>query len=108
MVSALKQADVKYLDSKGHEIKLSEKIRKLRGNPAFTADYARKRITLELIDNIEIWKRERDQLIHGLANIPYDHESIKEIAERGQKLASELDNNSVNKYYDKKREKHTD
>jgi hypothetical protein len=104
-VSALRHAGVKYLDSKGHEIKLSEKVRKLRSNPAFTTTYVRRRITLELLDEIVDWKRDRDLLIHAMAKIPYDHDSVKNVAERGQVLVRNFGNKvkSVNQYYDKQK-----
>ena len=56
-----------------------------------------------MIGDIEIWKRDRDVLIHNLAKIPYDHEQVKQIAERGQLLTNLLDNKvrSVNRYCDK-------
>lgn len=102
-LSVLKHAGVKYLDSKGHEIKLQDKLRKMKGNPAFLNDYVRERITLELIDEIESWKTDRNQLVHALAKIPYSHDSIKEVAERGQILINTIDNRvrSVNRFFDK-------
>ncbi|MGO5292920.1 hypothetical protein ACTQ1N_12225 [Porcincola sp. LCP21S3_C12] len=104
-LSALKHAGVKYVDSKGYEIKLNEKLRKMKGNPAFLNDYVRKRITLELIEEIDSWKTDRNQLVHALAKIQYNHESIKQIAERGQLLVDTLDNKvkSVNRYFDKQK-----
>ena len=103
-LSALKHAGVKYQDSKGHDYKLSEKLRRIKGNPAFNNAYIHKRISLELIESVENWKRDRDRLIHALARIPYDNEEVKEIAERGQELVNTLDNivRSVNRYYDKR------
>ena len=102
-LSALKHAGVKYVESNGNEIKLANKLRKMRGNPAFENNYVRKRITYDLIDKITEWKRDRDILIHDLAKIPYNHESIKEIAERGKIIVDELDNKvrSINRYHDK-------
>ena len=35
-LSALKHAGVKYQDNKGHDFKLAEKIRRMRGNQAFS------------------------------------------------------------------------
>ena len=105
-LSVLMHARVKYQDKRGWELKLSGKLRKMKTNPAFTNPYVRKRIDLELIEKIEIWKRDRDRLIHALAQIPYDNEEIKEIAERGQELIKILDNRvrSVNRFYDKQNE----
>ena len=48
--------------------------------------YIRKRMALELSEEITVWKRERDKLIHALAMIPYDHESVKATAITGQEL----------------------
>lgn len=106
--SVLRHAGVKYTDSKGHELKISEKLKKMRGNPAFDIPYVRQRIPIELLDQITAWKRERDQLIHALAKIPYDHESVKSVAIRGQELARFLSNKvkSVNKYHDGLQVKH--
>ena len=99
--SALKHAGVKYLNDKGHEIKLSEKLDKMRSNRAFVVPYVRKRITLEFLEQITNWKRERDRLIHALARIPYEPELVKSIAEDGRELVRVLDNKvkSVNNYY---------
>lgn len=102
-LSVLKHAGVKYLDNRGMELKLSSKLNKIRTNPAFTNHYVRKRIPEEFIVNIIDWKRDRDRLIHKLASIPYNHESVKEIAERGRELVDSLDNKvkSINRYYDR-------
>ena len=103
--SALKHAGVEYINNKGFEIKLSTKINKLKGNPAFLIPFVRQRITIELLDEIEEWKRQRDRLIHALAKIPYNHEEIKYIALRGQELVRIFSNKvqSVNNYYNKLR-----
>ena len=100
--SVLRHAGVKHLDSKGHEIKLSQKLTKMRDNPAFHVLYVRRRITLELLEEITVWKRQRDQLIHALAKIPYDHESVKATAITGQELIKKLSSKvrSVNAYHD--------
>ena len=100
--SMLKHAGVKYLDSKGREVRLSEKIRKLRGNPCFDNKNIRKYISLEFLQNIQDWKNDRDHLIHALAKIPYDDESIKQIAIEGQEIVNSLDNKSkkINHYFD--------
>lgn len=101
-LSLLKHAGVKYSDSKGNELKISEKIQKLRGNPAFDNPYVRKRLTLEFIQDMEDWKRNRDQLIHDLAKLPYNNERIKEIAEQGQDITRILENKtkSLNAYFE--------
>ena len=60
-------------------------------------------MALELSEEITVWKRERDKLIHALAMIPYDHESVKATAITGQELVKRLSSKvrSVNAYHDK-------
>ena len=108
--SVLKYAGIKYRDKAGRDIKVSAKLRKIADNPIFHVPYVRKRLPLELIMQLTEWKRDRDNLIHALAKIPYDHDSVKEIAERGQKLIRLFDARvqSVNRYHKKKQEVHSD
>lgn len=105
--SVLRHAGVKTTlknkDGTEQEIKLDTKLNKMETHSAFTNPYVRKRITQELVSELRTWKTDRNKLVHDLAKIPYNHDSIKEIAERGQDLARILDNKvkSVNRYYDK-------
>ena len=103
--SVLRHAGVKHLDSKGREIRLNEKLKKMRLNPAFDSPYVRQRITPELLDEIIEWKRQRDQLIHALAKIPYDHETVKATAIKGQELVKKLSSKvrSINSYHEKQK-----
>ena len=101
--SALVCARVKCINSRGQELKLSAKINKLKSDSAFTAKYPRSRLTLELLDELYTWKQDRDALVHNLANIPYNDNAVREVAERGKKLIDTLSNRvkSVNNYYKK-------
>ncbi len=73
------------------------------GNPNFTQNYVRKRITEELLDDISIWKDKRNKLIHALIKQPYDAGNLRDMANEGNELVKKLDNKvrSVNKYFDK-------
>ncbi len=101
-LSLLVHAGVKWTDNREQELKLSQKLNKMRSNMAFTDRFIRKRLTLEFIEEIESWKRERDKLIHALARIKYDDKHVKDVAERGAELVNELDNKvrSVNRHFD--------
>jgi hypothetical protein len=101
--SLLKHADVKCIDSKGYELKLASKLNKLRGNPKFVVPYVRKRIPLEFIDRIDLWKKQRDIFIHSLAKIPYDDENVMQVATEGNEIVRILDNKSksINRFFDK-------
>lgn len=105
--SVLRHAGVPYLNNIGQDISISQKLRKMRDNPAFHIPYVRQRISLELIGDLYTWKEERDALIHHMAKIPYDHESIKAIAIAGQELVKMLSSKvrSVNAYYEKQNSK---
>lgn len=98
--SVLKNAGVSYTDKNDQEIKLSTKLNRMCSNPAFTNNYIRKRLPIDFIEEIRTWKKERDNLIHNLAKVPYDHDSVKLIAESGQDIVKRLDNavKSVNNY----------
>ena len=101
--SVLRHAGVSYQNSNGQDISISQKLRKMRDNPAFHVPYVRQRITLELIEKLYGWKDKRDNFIHHMAKIPYDHESVKETAVTGQTLVKLLSNKvkSVNAYHTK-------
>jgi hypothetical protein len=105
--SVLRHAGVPYLNKNGQDISISQKLRQMRENPAFHIPYVRQRISLELIGDLYTWKKERDALIHHMAKIPYDHESIKATAIAGQELVKMLSNKvrSVNAYYEKQNSK---
>ena len=105
--SVLKYAGVKYQDKEGKDIKISTKLRKIADNPAFHVPYVRQRIPLDLIAQLTTWKQDRDQLIHALAKIPYDHDSVQEIATRGQELVRLFSTRvqSVNRYNNKIQQK---
>ena len=102
--SVLRHADVKYHDSYGKEIKLSQKLNKLYSHSVFSDKYIRKRLPLTLIDEIRAWKKDRDGLIHDLANIPFDYQGVKTIAESGKEFVRKLENSvrSINTYLDKR------
>lgn len=104
--SVLRHAGVKTTEkNKNGEqiISLEKKLNKMEKNPMFAIPYVRKRITLDLISDIRNWKKERNDLVHDLAKIPYNPESLKDIAVKGVIIINTLDNKvkSVNRYHDK-------
>lgn len=102
--SALKYAHVKYLNRNGQEIAISKKLNKLRDNSAFMSPFVRKRLSVELIEELFESTQKRNQLVRSLAKISYNHESLKEIAEQGQNLVRIFSNKvkSINRYHQKK------
>ena len=103
--SLLKHANIRWVGSNGYELKLSAKLNKLRSNPKFVLPYVRERLPLDFIDRIDVWKKQRDRLIHNLAKIPYDDDNVMQVAIEGKEIVRILDNKSrsVNRFYDKQK-----
>ena len=101
--SVLRHAGVPYQNNTGQDISISQKLRKMRDNPVFHVPYVQQRITLDLIAELYAWKEKRDDFIHHMAKIPYDHESVKATAITGQELVKKLGAKvrSINNYYTK-------
>lgn len=101
--SVLRHAGIDYKEKDGKDIKLGRKLNKLYSHSSFSANYIRKHLSLAFIDEIRAWKTARDGLIHDLANIPYDYQGVKSIAESGKEIVRKLENNvkSINIYLEK-------
>ena len=91
----LRYAGVPYISKNGREDKISRKLDKLRDRPEFANRFVRDRIPTKMIDEIKDWIETRNDLIHNLANIPYDDESIIAVAERGKQLLDVFKNKSA-------------
>lgn len=105
-LSLLQSAEVKVVDNRGHIIKLSTKINKLRTHKAFVSSFVREKLPSDFLDEVENRKRDRDTLIHKLADIPYAPESVKSIAQHGRDIVRQLDNKvkSIQRYLKKQKE----
>lgn len=75
----------------------------LKSRPEFVQPIARKKIPIELINEIFEWKENRNRLVHCLANLPYEDGRLEEIATVGKELVRRLENSvkSLNRYFDK-------
>lgn len=51
-----------------------------------------KYLNAETIEKIAIWRQQRNKIIHGLANIRYDDQEIKKIADEGYELVRKFSN----------------
>ena len=53
-----------------------------------------KKVDLQLIESIEVWKDNRNEIVHRSCNHIYDEDAVKEIAIRGNDLTRRLINDS--------------
>ena len=91
----LRYAGVPYISKNGREDKISRKLDKLRDRPEFAKKFVRDRIPAKMVDEIKDWTEARNDLIHNLANIPYDDENVKAVAERGKRILDVFKNKSA-------------
>ena len=102
--SALRHAGIKTSSSNGNPITLSRKLNKLESDAKFNEKTVRSKMPIELIEQIKLWKQQRDQLIHALLTLKTSTEQFEALAEEGNLLIKQFDNkvSSLNRYFDKK------
>lgn len=100
--SLLRHAGLNTENNKGEDLSISRKLNKLKSCKPFSDSKMRKRLPIDFIDEITSWKKQRDSLIHELAKIKYDDESVRETALRGKELIDKFDNTvkKINKILD--------
>ncbi len=98
--SLLKHAGLSYTRSNGKDININQKISKVKNN--YVDPFSVKRLTPELMDQIEKWKDNRNDLVHHLVNISFDDEEIKKIALEGNELLKVFKSrvSSVNRHHE--------
>jgi hypothetical protein len=55
-------------------------------------DLFKKAYNIDNFNKINLWRKERNSLVHSMANMKFDSSKLKEIAEEGYKLSKELSN----------------
>lgn len=103
----LRYAGLKYKQDNGTNIDIQKKINKIQNDAKFQDSYIKKHITPKILNEIQLWKNERNRLIHNLVNAKYDNEEIKNIALQGECLAKKISNKStlIKRYFQKLSEK---
>ena len=83
---------------------MSRKLNKLESDAKFNEKNVRSKMPIELIEQIKLWKQQRDQLIHALLTLKTSTEQFEALAEEGNLLIKQFDNkvSSLNRYFDKK------
>lgn len=102
ITSMLKHAYINVKDREGKEKDLCQKIKMLRSKQQFNNAYCKKHLTKELIDDIDEFRRMRNDIVHKLFKIEYDPKKIKKDALKAEILAHKISNKStlINKYLD--------
>lgn len=90
--SLLRHAKLNTENNKGEDLSISRKLNKLKSCKPFTNSIIRKKLPIDFIEEIVSWKKQRDSLIHELAKIKYDDESVSEVALKGKVLIDKYDN----------------
>ena len=62
------------------------------------------RLTSALIQECRVWTDERNNLIHHMANLPYDSEKVRQIAIDGNELVRQVKNKTASAINRLKRE----
>lgn len=102
--SVLLCAGVKTVTKDGESIGLKKKLDRIKDNQVFHDPFIRKRLTNDLIVQIQDWRVKRNDLIHDLMNMSVEEEELQELVEQGKKLMDIFDNRikSVTNYLLKK------
>jgi len=110
--SMLKHAGVNYWKktkdpAKPQEKNLRDKLNLLKDHHPFTEKELRKKIARETLDRADAWREKRNDLIHHLANIPYDSEAVEQVALEGNDIVDEISNAAkrVTTYFEKQEAK---
>ena len=75
---------------KGHDPTINSKVNFIQKLAAFNNDLLHKYFADDLLDEVLIWKDERNRLIHALLKQQLEHNEISELALFGKKLVDEM------------------
>ena len=106
LASVLKYANVPYLTKSGRDVFISEKIKRIENRPELSSSFVKKRLSPELLDSLNNWLSDRNDLIHHLASTPYDSERVRLVAEKGAEICRQIKNktDSVIRHYKSNRD----
>ena len=76
------------------EKSLQKKLRSIEQQMAQKNSIIAKKFDGSLVEQIRVWKDDRNTYVHRACINPYDSDSIKELAERGNEIVRNLDNST--------------
>lgn len=101
--SILTHSGFSIVDKNNKKYSINKNINKLKSNKYFTEKEMRKRLPLDLLDEIKEWKDKRNIIIHDLLKQEFQPDEFKELAIQGNELRKQIDNKSklIKKYNEK-------
>ena len=101
LASVLKYAGIPYIDKNGQDVSISKKLNLIESRKELLDKFYRDWLTKELIQECRVWIKERNDLIqhndliHHMANLPYDSELVQKVAVEGNELVEKVKNKSA-------------
>ena len=95
LASVLKYAGIPYIDKNGQDVSISKKLNLIESRKELLDKFYRDWLTKELIQECRVWIKERNDLIHHMANLPYDGELVQKVAVEGNELVEKVKNKSA-------------
>ena len=100
--SLLRHAGISALDDRGHELGLHDKIKLIKRHSKFNNEHVEKHQLISILDDVDSWRRTRNDLMHDLANEESSIDDVRKFAVLGDILVGKLNNKStvINNYND--------
>jgi len=74
----------------GRDPTINSKVKYIQKLAAFQNDLLHRYFSDDLLDQILIWKDQRNRLIHALLKQQFEHNEVRELAAQGKQLVDEL------------------
>ena len=92
--SLLRHGGISTLDDKGRELGLHDKIKFIKRHSLFNNEYVEKHGLFSILDDVDTWRRKRNDLMHDLAEEESSIDEVRKFAVNGDILVSKLNNKS--------------
>lgn len=94
LLSILKHLGLKYTESNGNELQIGRKISKIQGQIENKNPLLKGKINHDLMEQIIIWKKTRNDLVHNSCHRLFDNDEVIRCAEKGNELVRLLSNSA--------------
>ena len=101
--SLLRHSGISTLDDNGRDLGLLDKIKLIKRHSIFNNEYVKKHELFSILDEVNLWRKTRNDLMHDLAEDECSIDEIRKFAVQGDILVSKLNNKSrlINDHNDK-------